>query len=265
MSLKTNFRRPVPQWLSHLDVSKLRSAELPLRELLKDSLYYPACGFDGRPIQFLGGFIHSFVYVDYGVRKDEVIWEVMHNGLRGYDLAGVKELTLSEISHKDWDPQPPIQYAHQINRYDSILECRKEHFALWMIFSRENSYGDDHGPSRLSMLYICADGIATYQNLYCHHQLAPEVLTIVNPGTGFGGNWTDFCSQSGFFAWTVLNNCKRLPRYMLAGGLLFGYKESFWPQIYSIHVEWLQYMNGNGVWMIDPEFRKFTNGNGRCD
>ncbi len=265
MFLKTRFRKPVPQWLSDLDVSTMESTELPLRELLKGSLYYPACRFDGRPIQFLGGFIHSFVYVDYSVEKDDVLFEFRYNGLRGYELVGVKELALSAISPGNWGPRPPIQYAHEMDRYNSQKRWRKKPFALWLILSREPYYDDDHGPSRLSVFYICADGIASYQNLYCRRHLAPEVLTIISPGSGLGGNWTEFRSQSGYFAWTVLNECRKLPRYMLAGGYLLNYYQSYWPQFYPVHVEWLQHIHGNGVWMIDPEYQKFARGSGRSN
>ncbi len=268
MFLKILSRRPVPLWLSKLDVSSLKSVELPLKELLKDSLYYPACRFDGRSIQFLGGFVHSFIYVDYGVEEDEVIQEFRYDGFLGYELVGEKELMLSEIFSGDCELQLPSQYAHEINRYNFQSRWRKKPFARWMIFSRQENYSEGHGPSRFSVLYICADGVATYKNLYCHNNLAPEIIAIISPGTGLGGNWTDFRSQSGYFAWMVLNKCKRLPRYMLAGGYLLNYFESFWPQFYSIHVEWLQHIHGNGVWMIDQKYRKFarrrTRNNGSC-
>lgn len=54
-------RHPVPDWLKVLsDLERL-----PLRDILTRSVFYPSCGLDGKPIKFLGGFVHSFVYVDY--------------------------------------------------------------------------------------------------------------------------------------------------------------------------------------------------------
>jgi hypothetical protein len=60
MSLKHDRRRPVPKWLEQLNPAELSARNFPLLEALQHSLYYPAAGFDGRPVQFLSGsFIAS--------------------------------------------------------------------------------------------------------------------------------------------------------------------------------------------------------------
>lgn len=75
------------------------------------------------------------------------------------------------------------------------------------------------------------------------------MLTIIQPGTGFGGNYTDFRDPNGFFAWTILKgNGQHLPEYLVCGGLLLDYSQAFWPEAYPEHVEWFQHVNGNGVW-----------------
>ncbi len=40
-----------------------------LTEILEESLYYPASGFQGAPIEYLAGNFLSFVYADYGQER----------------------------------------------------------------------------------------------------------------------------------------------------------------------------------------------------
>lgn len=58
--------RPIPGRLKNITPDSMAAMDLPLKDILQHSLYYPAAGFDGRPVRYLGGKIHSFVYVDYG-------------------------------------------------------------------------------------------------------------------------------------------------------------------------------------------------------
>jgi hypothetical protein len=52
MVLKNDRRQPVPEWLANLKLSSLRkSIDLPLTDILRRFLYYPASGLDGRPVQ----------------------------------------------------------------------------------------------------------------------------------------------------------------------------------------------------------------------
>jgi hypothetical protein len=81
MSLKHDQRRPMPEWLARLNPAELEAFGFPLNQALQHSLYYPAAGFDGRPVQFLGGFIQSFVYIDYGLEERAVDAEVRTPGL----------------------------------------------------------------------------------------------------------------------------------------------------------------------------------------
>ncbi len=98
MTLKHDCRRPVPEWLARLSPAALETADFPLKEALEHSLYYPAAGFDGRPVQFLGGFIHSFVYVDYGEEESAVNAEMQQPGFLGYHLAGRKRLNERDLA-----------------------------------------------------------------------------------------------------------------------------------------------------------------------
>lgn len=250
MALKHDLRRKVPDWLSELDPARLESASFPLANVLKHSLYYPSAGFDGRPVQFLGGFIHSFVYVDYGNSERDVEGAIKEHGFLGYHVAGKQNLTQSELAPQGWQPHVPEQYRSDVERFRNYENgLVKRPFAIWYILDRDEDKSDDFGPERFSLLYLCADGVAAYQALYWQNHTAPEVLAIIQPGTGFGGNYTNFTDPEGFFAWTVLHgNGKAIPEFLVYGGMGMDYTESCWPESYPEHVEWFQHMHGNGVW-----------------
>jgi len=162
--------------------------------------------------------------------------------------------TLSErdLAPNGWGPQVPRQFRDQMSRFTDkqTKGFVKNPFATWYIFDRNHDRGEDHGPQRFSLVYICADGVATYQALYWQSQTAPKVLAIIQPGAGFGGNYTDFKDPDGLFAWTVLREerANNIPEYLVCGGLLLDYTQAFWPNDYPEHVEWFQHENGNGVW-----------------
>jgi len=104
MSLKHDQRRPLPMWLARLNPAELGASDFPLDEALQHSLYYPAAGFDGRPVQFLGGFTHSFIYVDYGMEERVVDAEVQVPGFLGYHLVGRKCLSERDLAPNGWHP-----------------------------------------------------------------------------------------------------------------------------------------------------------------
>jgi len=91
--------------------------------------------------------------------------------------------------------------------------------------------------------------VAAYQALYWQNHTAPVVLAIIQPGHGFGGNYTDFTDPNGFFAWVILKgNGQHLPEYLVFGGLGEHDTQAFWPEAYPAHVEWFPHRNGIGVW-----------------
>lgn len=197
---QTRSGRLVPEWLARLNPTQLEASAFPLNEALQHSRYYPAAGFDGRPVQFLGGLIHSFIYVDYGTEARAVDAEVQAPGFLGYPLVGSKRLIERDLAPKGWHPQVPSQFREQVCRFTEIQTRGfvRSPFATWYIFDRDNDRDKDHGPLRFSLVYLCADGVAAYQALYGQNHTAPEVLAVIQPGTGFGGNYTDFRDPDGF-------------------------------------------------------------------
>jgi hypothetical protein len=251
--LKNDQRRDCPSWLTALDLPRpeaLEQVAFPLKAVLEHSLYYPASGFDGRPVQFLAGLVHSFIYVDYGVGQDRLHEALEENGFSGYRILGRKRLSQADLVPQGWTPTVPSRFRENVLRgQGTVRSFAQAPFAEWLIFGREAGFGQEHGPDRFSLVYLGADGVATYQALYHTNRVAPLAVAIIQPGTGFGGNYTDFKKPEGFFAWTVLRaGSGPVPEYLVCGGMGLDYERSFWPDDYPHHVEWFQHVNGNGIW-----------------
>ena len=66
-----------------------------------------------------------------------------------------------------------------------------EPYGSLCVFDREVEYGNEHGPERLALLYLGADGIATYDALYCQRWSRPPYALLLQDH-GFGGNYDRF-------------------------------------------------------------------------
>ena len=49
-----------------------------------------------------------------------------------------------------------------------------------------------NGTQRFPLLFLGAEGVATYINLFVGQCVIPRVICIKNPGVGFGYGWTEF-------------------------------------------------------------------------
>jgi len=174
----------MPEWIKN-------PAEFDIHDVLKDSLYYPACGHDGHPVEYFMGNVHSFVYVDYSISRENLLEEIANKGFRGYRVIHQLPISESQLAPNGWRIRvtPDRAEYHHPDHYSDVFE---KPFAEWFIFERTEEYGEDHNPSRFSLLFICADGAAAYQALYLENRIAPKILAIIQPGEAFGCNWTDF-------------------------------------------------------------------------
>ena len=61
----------------------------------------------------------------------------------------------------------------------------KKTFCECVVFEREKSADQSHGPERFSLMYLCAEGNAAYQILFIANQIRPRVMCIIQPSTQF--------------------------------------------------------------------------------
>ena len=261
----------------------LRDGTFPLLDILRDSLYYPASGLHGAPVQHLAGCVISFVYVDYGYGRDRIESDLESPGFKGYECIGTLAVSDRQLIPGGWIFESPL-----VRRYDGV-PIGKENpgwdgepivvpFCLWAVFQRTSEFSSDHGPFRFSFLYICGDAVQVFHKLYLDNAIAPKAVAIIQPGHGpGGGNWTNFEDENDIFADSVLNNPEGQPELLLFGGsvkdlnrnpyLRARFREPCWPTYYRrpcIH-EWepisrkayfrshgrCQELVDNPIWFVD--------------
>jgi hypothetical protein len=208
-------RKSLPEWLALPTTAR----PVPWRDLLDGSAYYAACGTDGRPVQYLSGYCHSFVYVDYGYSLPKLSALLSQDGaFSGYQLRSARLVSVDEIDLKAaWESiQLDPGLDGEPGRYS---ERRVEPYAYWSIFERQPEMPDEHGPEFFSLLYLGIDGVAAFHALYVAHQVVPAVVCIIQPGEGFGGNWTHFFDARQIFCRTILANPAGKPAHLLLGGI----------------------------------------------
>jgi hypothetical protein len=240
-------QKPLPDWLTSASTDR----PVPWRELLDGSLYYPSCGTDGHPVQYLGGHCHSFVYADYGYSFEDISCLLIQPGaFSGYRLQSARLLDRSEIDLADaWKTlQIDPRIDGEPNRY---RDKQVSSYAYWCIFERLPTHHIEHGPMRFSLLYLGMDGVAAFQALYTLKGTVPSVVGIIQPGEGFGGNWTHFFDRKQIFCRTVVGNPAGQPRYLLLGGYqvkLDFQRHVVWPGFESMVRFWKTSNGYLGLW-----------------
>ena len=211
-----------PKWL--LDISE--DSPFPgLEKILPNSLYYPACEFNGTPVKYLSGNIYSFVYVDYGIANDGFLANLngtgKDDGFKHYHLVcpGVctREVSRNEIMPDKW--RPDIVPENKKDR-EKLFQREKESepFGHWSVWQRNEDAPDDAGPLRFSFFFLAGEMSATYQGLYYEKNIVPRILAIIQPGRGSGGGWESPESDDSFFKKVVSRHKKGFPKYLLYGG-----------------------------------------------
>lgn len=239
-----------PEWLSRIDSTTMCAAPFPLADILRGSLYYPSAGFDGDPVRYLAGNVVSFVFVDYGKSEEELTAELTNPryGFRGYEVIGSRRITENELAPRGWTPSFPSPADGDPSRYRDRM---KKPFCSWVILQRRPETPISHGPHRFSLVYLCADGVAAFQALYAANGAAPGFVAVIQPGHGFGGNWTNYEDPNRIFARSVMQNPSGKPTFLLFGGIgrRDFYREPCWPD-YSEFVCFLDKAGGGtiGVW-----------------
>ena len=241
-------KEKMPDWLVNIKPDKTLPPEFPLNEILNNSLYDPSSGLDGDPIKYLSGNIYSFIYIDYGIDSDELDSNLDNPGFKGYHLLLSRRISEQELTPNGWVASPPSREDGNPTQYRKWI---KKPFANWSVFEREEGLDKEHGPEKFSLLFLCADGVSAFQALYLSNNCYPKAVAIIQPGTGFGMNWTDFGNPDKIFSKTVLTNPHGVPKYLLYGGIGkdYCYSESCWP-VFSENCGFLRKSYGGriGIW-----------------
>ena len=209
--------------LNRITKSQFEEA-VPIKELLENSIYYPASEFDGGVVKHFSKEVQSFIYCDYATGEDEL--NNVINKFYGYKLLFERNVKESELTPNGWTQiKPPMVNEESYFKYKEFF---KKPFCRWSIYEREDDLDDDHGAKRFSVLYIGGEGVATYNALYYSNKTTAKILAIIQPGTGFGFNWTDFRDPDDALGYTVLNNPNGVPDMIVYGGYGKDYNDLKW-------------------------------------
>jgi hypothetical protein len=214
--------------LDSITKQQIEVGKFPLKEILDNSFYYPSCGFDGGLVRDCNTTgrelkIVSFIYCDYATGEQAFRGE--QNTFLGYQILGSRSVKHSELTPSGWLPQfPPNFNLQEYNRFKDTWKP----FINWTVYERDENRGDEHGPKRFSLLYLGGEGVATYQALYWSNRTFAKALAIIQPGTSFGLNWTDFRDKNGALAWVVNNNPAGQPQTIYYGGYGKSYDNFEW-------------------------------------
>lgn len=213
----------------------IMTKELPLKELIENSAYYPSCWFDGGVIKHCNENLQdegicSFIYCDYAPEEDDVVSRAS-TGIRGYHVFAHRTVGMEEIGAEEPLPIDFAISAYEESRlYDLIKNKPENLYCHWLVMERDADFGEEHGPERFSLLYIRGEGVATYAGLYCAHKVSPKVLGIIQPGHGFGGNWTNYSDPQACLYSFLRSNPAGMPSYVFYGGIgIDGYEDLNWP------------------------------------
>ena len=160
---------------------------MDLRPFLENSVYYPACRFDGTPIKCLSKLFSNFIYTDYFIEYNDLEYNI-RNGLVGYRLINSFMINADEIFGINWE-----RFAEE--NKDIIKKLRFEWenpFVKVFQFERRFGFNDTHGKKEIELLYIKAEGISTYKYLFVKNNVSPKCLVSIVPGLAFGGNFDDY-------------------------------------------------------------------------
>lgn len=204
--------------LDNLTREDILCNDIPLTELLKDSVYYPASDLDGRPIEYcntcwrdLG--VNSFVYCDFNVREEALVCDL--KTVSGYSVLAHRRVSPKEYIPDDFCLELP---GRDMGHYFSTFlgKGQAHPFAHWVVFERNPDRDESHGPERFSLLFVGGEGLATFQKLYCYNHIAPKMICFIQCW-GFAGNWTDFTAAENSFHRTILRHKESLPEWLCMG------------------------------------------------
>lgn len=223
-----DLRERVPGWLGGFSVGD----SFPREEFFRSRIvFYPGSGVDGHPVKLFGSThsAHCFVYADYFVKQAELEEQLADplNNFYGYH-------TLARLQLKERDLVPRGWVAH-VRPEDlpaggfGFAPVAESPFGFLEVLERNQDLDERHGAHRLAILFLGADGIATYDALFCQtHSVSPPFAVILQDH-GFGCNYNKFgqgglleriakCCPTGLPDWLVVaKNTTPWPGFMKAG------------------------------------------------
>ena len=196
----------VPEWLANYK----RGRKLSINKILQSKLvYYPGSFVDLQPVKVFNLLygLHTYLYVDYGHSKDAIIQAMSEQNYDEYDLYDIREFNLSDIKLKTNE----AHYQHSIREQNDIRDFSVTYeYGLVFIFQRKKELEHDILCSRFAIIYMCCDGITTYDKLFQNYK---SLHALVIQDHGFGGNYSSFGADGAMYK--IAKTIDVFPKYIL--------------------------------------------------
>jgi len=159
------------------------------------AFFYPASAFDWQPILDDHDKYSTFIYCDWAMNQQEFMqgdhtrWQtqpVRNEELR-FDYANALPICTRELGGIEIEMSDFLTADEQQNYrrcYDAYANEQPWGRLLDVTVVPDNR--------KIQLVFLGAEGVKTYLELFSVPRSAPQFLCIKGPGTGFGFNWTDF-------------------------------------------------------------------------
>jgi hypothetical protein len=174
-----------PNWLQNLQSSDIQGGPVPwMKHLVEDAMVYPGAGLDGSPVRQCNGVLHSFIFLDYGTPKTEVLAELTRQRKSGTGFAHHRLMDLVEFDPSPLVSQAAPEFTHEGENHHQSAPS----YGIWAVFESTKS----GPPERFSFLFLSTEAIQALAALFPSN--APRGLVVQEHG--FGGNcWHSFSEE----------------------------------------------------------------------
>ena len=184
----SNYREEEPTWLGR----HLRNEQVTFKDIMSSRVgYYPGSGFDGNLVAVANKAhcVHSFLYVDYLVKKEELENKMDKGSFHGYHSIGRIEWSELDIMPNGSFPIT-VNYAPRMSPMH-FVDKTIEPYCFTEVLERNADKDDEWGAERFSITFLFADGIATYFQLFVKQFVKVPWLFLLQDH-GFGCNYDRF-------------------------------------------------------------------------
>lgn len=207
-------QEPCPTWLkAHQPGDKVPHDFVSAGRVV----FYPGSGSDGHAVKLFGSTraAHTFIYADYAVTREEILRDLKGRGdtpynapFSGYSVYDCMDLEIQDLVPTGWHPHIFPKRAHQPT--DGF-----QPYGTLVILSRKVGMSEAHGPEKMAILFLGADGIATYDALFCQESNRRAPFAMLIQDHGFGGFYASF--GKGGLLHELANTTNVWPEYLLIG------------------------------------------------
>ena len=208
VSYLSQYKEEAPFWLENYTEGK----DVSFLDIMSSRIgYYPGSGYDGMLIEICNRSqtIHSFLYVDYLLAKQDLIKHLAKpDSISGYHSIG-------RIEWQEKDIIPNGQHDINLSKcpHKNTLIFRPEKpYCFTEILERDSDKDDYWGSRRFAITFLCADAIATYHQLFFgEYKKAPWLVLLQDHA--FGCNYDKF-GRGGLLD-EIIKNSHIKPEYVL--------------------------------------------------